>query len=258
MRFTGERLIPGIPRLENMITEELARLSFVQSYFKHKVILDAGCGVGYGSHFIAENGARWVLGVDVAETAIGYAANAYERDNLAFTATDCTLMGLKNHSFDMVCSLELIEHLAQPDQYLGEVCRVLKPQGLYFMSTPNREVSARPNGRASWAFHEHEFALEELHELLETYFCDVEIWGTYVPIYEEHLVRNLTKSPLSQIKHLLPSGLRGWVSSSIRYFIKPELSLDDVVISKKDAAAAPTFVALCSRKRSTHEPEKTH
>ncbi len=31
MRFTGERLVSGIPRLENMIVEELARLNFVQS-----------------------------------------------------------------------------------------------------------------------------------------------------------------------------------------------------------------------------------
>jgi len=252
MKFTGERLVPGIPRLENMITEELARLNFVQSRFKDRLILDAGSGLGYGSHFIAENGARWVLGVDIAEEAVDYATENYRRGNLAFGVMDCSRLGLKDESFDMVCSLELIEHVVQPTHYLAEICRVLRPQGLYFMSTPNRLVSSKPDGEASWAFHEREFALEELRELLEAHFQEVEIWGTCVPIYEHHAVRKVTKSPLSRIKHILPSELRVWVSSSIRYWIKPRLTFDDVVISEERIEEAPTFAALCSRKRFTH------
>jgi ubiquinone/menaquinone biosynthesis C-methylase UbiE len=257
MKFTGERLVPGIPRLENMITEELARLSFVRSRFPDKVILDAGSGLGHGSLLIAENGARWVLGVDISEEAVDYAAENYLRGNLAFGVADCTRLGVKDESFDMVCSLELIEHLVKPDRYLAEVCRVLKPQGLYFMSTPNREVSSRPDGRASWAFHEREYALEELRELLETYFREVEIWGTSVPVYDQHPIRAVTKSPLSQIKHLLPSRLRVWVSSSIRHWIKPRLSFDDVVISKENITEAATFVALCGSKRAANTTNQT-
>ena len=256
MRFTGERLVPGIPRLENMITEELSRLNHVSSRFADKVILDAGTGLGYGSYFIAENGAAWVLGVDVSEEAVDYAAENYRRENLAFGVADCTRLGLRDRSFDMVCSLELIEHLARPDRYLAEMCRVLKPGGLYFMSTPNRKVSSRRDGGASWAFHEHEFALGELRELLEIYFREVEIWGTLVPTYEHHPIRRVTKSPLSQIKHLLPPRLRVWVSSSIRFWIKPKLDFSDVVTTKENIAEAPTFVALCSHTRPTHGSER--
>ena len=95
MKFTGERLVRGIPRLENMIVEELARLNFVRSHFADGVVLDAGCGIGYGSHFLVENGARWVLGVDISGEAVSYAAKDHRQGNLAFGVMDCTNLGLK-------------------------------------------------------------------------------------------------------------------------------------------------------------------
>jgi ubiquinone/menaquinone biosynthesis C-methylase UbiE len=249
MRFTGERLVSGIPRLENMIVEELARLNFVRPYLEGRTVLDAGCGAGYGTSFMAGNGARWVLGVDISEEAIQCAASGHARDNLEFGVADCTELGLRDDSFDMVVSIELIEHLVQVDRYLSEVCRVVKPQGLYFMSTPNRRISSTADGKASWAFHEREFTPVELADLLGSYFEEVEIWGSFVPVYEDHPVRRVTKSPLSQIKHILPPKLRLWVSSSIRFWIKPELEFDDVAFSKNSIDDAPTLVALCSQKR---------
>jgi SAM-dependent methyltransferase len=251
MKFTGERLVSGMPRLENMIVEELSRLNFVRSYFAGKTVLDAGCGAGYGSDFLAENGALWVLGVDISTEAIRYAAANHRRDRLAFGVIDCTRLGLKDESVDVVCSLELIEHLVQTEQFLSEVCRVLKPEGRCFMSTPNQKVSSTSSGRASWAFHKREFTLDELRELLAIYFEEVEIWGSFVPLYEHHPIRAVTKSPLSRIKHVLPSRLRLWVSSSIRFWIKPDLSFDDVVFTKSDIEEAPTFVALCSQKKGS-------
>ena len=248
MEFTGERLIPGTPRFETMIVEELSRLNFVRDHFIGKRVLDAGCGVGYGSHFIAENGARFVLGVDIATEAVGHGNAQYRRDNLVFTAMDCSRLAIEDECFDVVCSIELIEHLVEVDRYLREVCRVLDPEGLYYLSTPNRKVSSRPDGQASWPFHEKEFSLDELRELLEGYFAEVEIWGSFVRDYEEHPIRRITKSPLSRIKHFLPARLRFAVSSSIRQWIKSDLHFEDVVYTQEQMEQAPTFVALCSRK----------
>ncbi len=246
MRFTGERLVPGVsPRLQNMITEELSRLNFVKHLFAGKSVLDAGCGVGYGSQFIARHGARRVLGVDISAETIAYAQEHYREANLDFCVMDCADLALADGAFDMVCSLELIEHLPDPDRYLSEIARVLKPDGLYFMSTPNRLISSTRDGRASWKFHIREFSYDELRTILESHFEKVEIWGSYVPQYEEHPIRHITKSPLSQIKHFIPSWLRVWVSSSIRFLIKAELSFDDVQFSK-ERLDVPTFVALCS------------
>ena len=258
MKFTGERLVSGIPRLENMIAEELSRLDFAQPHFVGKSVLDAGCGSGHGTAYVADHGARWVLGVDVDEGAIRAAAQNHTTGRAVFGAMDCTRLALEDESFDVVVSIELIEHLAQTEPYLSEVCRVLKPRGNYFMSTPNQRVSSSSDGRVSWTFHEREFALDELTELLETYFEEVEVWGSFVPVYEQHPIRKLTKSPLSQIKHYLPPKLRLWVSSSVRFWIKRELKYEDVVFTKSNIESAPTFVALCSRKKTrvgtTHQP----
>ncbi len=248
MKFTGERLTPGIPRLENMILEELGRLNFIRSYFVDKIVLDAGCGAGYGTNFLAESGARWVLGIDISPEAIHYAAQNYTRSNLTFCVMDCVQLGLRSQTFDMVVSLELIEHLTQPEQFLAEVARVLRPDGLFFISTPNRKVSSTPWGKVSWPFHKHEFSFNELRELLESYFQEVQIWGSYVPVYEHHPIRKITKSPLSVVKHILPPKLRVFISTSIRFQIKPRFNLDDVIFSTEEAYQSPTLVALCVRK----------
>jgi len=232
-----------------MILEELGRLNFIRSYFVDKIVLDAGCGAGYGSNFLAESGARWVLGIDISPEAIHFAAQNYACRNLTFCVMDCTLLGLKSQTFDMVVSLELIEHLTQPNQFLAEVVRVLKPDGLFFMSTPNCKVSSTPGGKTSWPFHKHEFSFDELRALLETYFHEVQIWGSYVAAYEYHPIRKITKSPLSVVKHILPPNLRVFISSSIRFWIKPRLSLDDLVFSTEEAYKSPTLVALCGHKR---------
>ncbi|MEM4406790.1 MAG: class I SAM-dependent methyltransferase [Candidatus Methanomethylicaceae archaeon] len=249
MKFTGERLVPGIPRLENMILEELGRLNFIRPYFTDKIVLDTGCGAGYGAHFMAEGGACWVLGIDISVQAIQYAANKYVCNNLSFCVMDCTQLGLGDQIFDVVVALELIEHLSQPAQFLSEVVRVLKPEGVFFLSTPNRKVSSTPSGKASWPFHKQEFAVDELCELLRVYFREVQVWGSYVAAYEHHPLRRITKSPLSLVKHALPPKIRAFISSSVRYWIKPKPNLEDVVFSTEEVCKAPTLVALCSNKQ---------
>ena len=250
MRFTGERLVPGLPRLENMIVEELSRLNFIRTRFEGQSVLDAGCGVGFGTSFIAENGAERVLGIDISAEALAHVAEHHQENSPGFGAMDATKLALRDESFDLVCSLELIEHLVDTELYLSEVCRVLRPEGSYFMSTPNQKISSTAGGEASWSFHVQEFTLNELRELLEAYFERVEIWGSFVPAYEQHPIRRITKSRLSQIKHVLPARLRLWVSSTIRFWIKPELSFEDVVFTSRYIEKTPTFVALCSRKKS--------
>jgi SAM-dependent methyltransferase len=248
VRFTGERLVSDIPRLQNMIVEELARLNFIRPHVQGKIVLDAGCGLAHGAAFTADSGARWVLGVDISEQALVQAIAQHRRDNLALSVMDCAHLALAKEVFDVVYSLELIEHLEDVEGYLSQVCGVLKPEGIFYLSTPNKRFSSDRQGKASWPFHHREFALEELRSLLVTFFREVEIWGEGVPVYEGHPIRKITKSSLSRIKHILPARLRLWVSSSIRHWIKPRLEFEDVVFSRDNIEDLPTFVALCQHK----------
>jgi len=51
------------------------------------------------------------------------------------------------------------------------VTRVLRPEGVCFIATPNRDISTRAN-----PYHTHEFTASELKALLSRYFDEVEIW----------------------------------------------------------------------------------
>lgn len=245
MKFTGERLVPGIPVLENMVAEELARLSFVKQYFAGKSVLDAGCGVGYSSAFIAGNGARRVIGIDISDEAVRYAQVHYKLSNLEFGVMDCTNLGFMSESFDLVCSLDVIEHLHNTDRYLNEVHRVLKAGGIYYLSTPNKKRTSLRSDKPSWAFHVREFCLDEIQEVLKAHFSKVDIWGDFVPVYENHPIRKLTKSSLSRIKHFLPAKIRVGFSSTIRRLIRSNLQVEDVVFTKDDLEDRWVFLGIC-------------
>ena len=126
MQLDGERLVPQVSWLAHMITEELACLHFVRDHFRDCVVLDNGCGTGHVANFIAQAGARYVVGIDISEVAIQQATTYHQQPNLSFSIMNCLALGLASETFDFVNSLEVIEHLADTDWYLSGLHRVLK------------------------------------------------------------------------------------------------------------------------------------
>ena len=137
MKFTGERFIPteqGKIRLEHY-----HRYAIVQDIVKQKDILDVACGEGYGSSFMADV-ARSVVGVDISDEAVQHASSTYTKANLMFRQGSATALDFNDASFDVVVSFETIEHLAEQAQMLAEIRRVLRPDGLLVISSPNRPI----------------------------------------------------------------------------------------------------------------------
>src|SRR4029453_6994984 len=106
-------------------------------------VLDAACGVGYGSYILANSGAHWVTGIDVSEDAISYAKKHYAQSNVTFKKCDAEQLSLLGEVFDIVISFETIEHLNQPRKFIQEVHRSLKRGGLFICSTPNKEFAGK-------------------------------------------------------------------------------------------------------------------
>lgn len=96
--------------------------------------LDVGCGDGHvvGPWAIARN-IRYV-GVDIAESAVELVRT---RGLEAFRVEDSGILPFSDRSFDAAISLEVIEHLFQPEATIREALRVVKPGGLLFVTTPN-------------------------------------------------------------------------------------------------------------------------
>ena len=173
MEFTGERIVPGGVNAD-LLNEHLCRYRFAQLLVEDKVVLDVGSGVGYGSKILAEK-AGAVLAVDVSEEAVRYARERYARENIELVVGDCHELPLASDSVDVVVSFELIEHLQGQQAHLLEVSRVLKPDGLTVISTPNRVFYSQESNQVN-PFHTHEFDFQEFLDFLKSVFSSVQIY----------------------------------------------------------------------------------
>lgn len=171
--FTGERVIPGEVDID-LLNEHLARYAFAARLSRGKLVLDAGCGVGYGSARLAAQ-ARRVIGLEAAGEAVEMARSRYAVSNLDFLRGDCRAIPFAGGSFDLVVAFEVIEHLEEWDRLLAESRRVLADWGVLVVSTPNRlyysEQRETPN-----PFHVHEFDCAEFRAALERHFSHVRIF----------------------------------------------------------------------------------
>lgn len=166
LKFTGERLTG-----ENsgwIRAEHLHRYALAMEYVKDKKVLDIACGEGYGTYLLGQNALK-VIGVDIDEKVIRFAKEKYKKDNLEFNSGNIENTGFEDYSFDVVVSFETIEHLANHAAAMNEIKRILKPDGILIMSTPDRDKynfgRIAPN-----RFHVHELNFEEYKTLLNQYF----------------------------------------------------------------------------------------
>ena len=172
--FTGERFIPGLKG--EIWMEHWHRYHFAVRWAAGKRVLDVACGEGYGSALLARSAAH-VTGVDVSEPAIAHAKAAYpDRGNLEFVLASCTVLPLADASVDVAITFETIEHIAGQDQFLDELARVLKPDGVLVLSCPNKlEYSDKRNYHNE--FHVKEMYRDELTRMVESRFPQAQWYG---------------------------------------------------------------------------------
>jgi 2-polyprenyl-3-methyl-5-hydroxy-6-metoxy-1,4-benzoquinol methylase len=168
MHFTGERFVPGNQTIGNDTQQEhLLRYHAVASMVAGKRVLDAACGEGYGSAILADSAGE-VVGLDLSVEVIMQARVTYgQYSNLTFASGSVTKIPFPDATFDTVVSFETIEHIDAEAQrfFLSEVHRVLRPEGLLIISTPNRvNYSERPGYHNE--FHVHELAPGEFQKTL--------------------------------------------------------------------------------------------
>lgn len=183
MKFTGERIIPG--QVEpDLLNEHLARYHFARQFVKGKRVLDAACGAGYGSAMLAET-AGSVIGIDISKEAVGYARSNYAAAAAAgaeidFSEGDCLALPLNDHSVDVAVAFEIVEHIKDASGFLRELRRVLRPDGVLILSTPNRLYYTEDRGEVN-PFHEQEYTFAELDALIDPFFRHRRI------IFENHV-----------------------------------------------------------------------
>jgi SAM-dependent methyltransferase len=150
----------------------IALYQFAASFCRSKKVLDAACGLGFGSYYLAHT-ASDVIGIDIAADNIAYAQQQYQKANLSYIGADATATDFDVAQFETIVSLETFEHIP-PDKaltFLNELKRLLEAGGHLVISTPNRDVYSQISKTPD---HVNELNVEEFLKLLSGVFKSCE------------------------------------------------------------------------------------
>ena len=256
-----ERIVPGTALWEAAYAEHAQRYEFVAARMPAGArVLDAGCGVGYGAALLADRGAARVVAVDVAAEAIDVARRQFDRPAIRWLVEDAHELAEAGRlgPYDLVCNLENLEHLAEPDRFLDRAAALLSENGVLVTSTPNRLGVNRLRGLAPDApspnpHHHREYTVAEFRALLEPRFGEISLWfQTLDPLERlewEPLVEALWRNPAVRIGRWLQRALRGRaVPERLEDLVAPHRY--QVLDRDPGDALVITQLAVCRRPRT--------
>jgi len=135
-------------------------------------VLEAGTGTGYGLSWLSPK-AKSLLGIDKYDTASLIDMSLYpnlELRKMKFPP----FSGIPDNTFDYVICFHVIEHIRKDYVFAQEVKRVLKEDGKFIVSTPNRLMTLARN-----PFHIREYTSNQFRGLLANYFSTIDTYGVF-------------------------------------------------------------------------------
>jgi ubiquinone/menaquinone biosynthesis C-methylase UbiE len=178
MPMTEETLVRNYERPAdadvNNVTYQrcLYAYEFAREYIHGKTVLDVGCGNGYGTALMSQD-ALSITGVDYDQPTVDANRTRYKTiPNIAFLQAKTPPLPTSDNSIDVITAFQFIEHLEDRPAFLRDAYRVLKPNGVLLLTTPNVKRSLARN-----PFHVHEYTFDEFAAELSAIFPTVELFG---------------------------------------------------------------------------------
>ncbi|MBK9123563.1 MAG: class I SAM-dependent methyltransferase [Chloroflexi bacterium] len=236
-----ERIVPD-ETAPGIVAIHLKRYDFARGYVAGKHVLDVACGVGYGSHYLSEAAAS-VTGLDLDTWSVEYARERYgDRPSVTFEVGNALDMPFETGQFDVVCSFETIEHVQDADAFLREVLRVLKPGGVFIVSTPAARISTQ---RPDNPHHVQEWSPKDFERLLRNYFADVTIYSQ--ARRTTRLAEVLRRLDVFKLRARVPLAVTRQVAASAGVRTMGDVDLNDIEIRSGVVEGASESVVVCRR-----------
>ncbi|SOC11309.1 methyltransferase family protein [Ureibacillus xyleni] len=179
---------------------------------KGKDVLDIGCGYGWFELYALKNGVNKIIGIEITDEDLSTARKYIHDKRAEFHTGSGIEIPFDNVSFDTVVSWEVIEHIpknTEKNMFL-EVNRVLKDNGIFYLSTPFRSLPSTVFDPAWWLIGHRHYSKQTLTNLAEQFGFVVEsievkgawweiayLWNFYIskwafrrtPFYDDYLNR---------------------------------------------------------------------
>ncbi|HMJ08788.1 MAG TPA: class I SAM-dependent methyltransferase [Pyrinomonadaceae bacterium] len=254
-RFRGANVIDA-GRLSPYWGEHAARYVFALDHIENKSVMDIACGTGYGLAFLKQR-ARAVTGVDI-DIAAAVEAMSEKDEKVSVLLGSGLNLPFHDESFDVVTSFETLEHLQERQLFLWELKRILRPNGLLILSTPNANYTMPKDGKPSNPFHVFEYKPEELRAEIGSIFVIEQFVGQSLrasygipPFYDAQ--QRLPKDLITQTKlfgwkvmNKIPLAIREGLSKAFwRTSFYPNVS--DYEFDASTLPHAPVLVAVCRK-----------
>lgn len=124
-------------RAENKVRVPWVQREIETRLGNRKTVLDIGCGAGLLTNPLSSAGHQ-VTGIDLSEGSLNIAKKHDITKKVKYLPANAYELPFENDCFDVVCAMDILEHVEHPEKLISEASRVLKPNGLFFFHTFNR------------------------------------------------------------------------------------------------------------------------
>lgn len=229
--------------------------SLVSASLKGKV-LEIGCGEGYGIEWLQSSTLDYT-GVDKNPLVLSNLRKKYP--DLSFIEhTAPRLEIFENQSFDTIICFQFVEHIEDYPLLVTELLRIVKSDGIIFLTTPNKKFTLIRN-----PWHFVEFDAIELKNLLNTFQCTYDLRGINGSVramhyFEQNFDRNkaLLRWDIFDFQRKLPSNIykclyeignriNRYILGFSNKKILNEITLEDYTLGSVNPLTLDFFVSIC-------------